>query len=608
VNVARPGLSGEATFTLLSLQFLGRTVGLGVPFVQWEQGALITNGSPNLQDLRQVVDGFVGPRTDVTIAGSASTPVARFSAAFDYSDWVVYNQDWFERVHLVPKSEVAFGNIITLEQSDYELFSAYRSATVTWTSATFNNVLPGVELSGVALPIARGPLSSWLDPSSTGNDAGTGLGTLVRYKVSATETGRPVFDGTIDFAFSSGDELSLEVSGTRIIFLPFEYESPLVEELAFLTDVIESLSGKEQRIALRQHPRQSFRVEYALDAEERQRMQVTLTDWMDRTFGFPLWHEAVKLTAAVTAGTTVYQVANADDCDFRVGGLAVVLTDNDVFDVLTIAGATATTITAADASVNAYPRGARLMPLRLARITGAVSGRRFIRNLETFQMEFEVTDNATGALTGSTTGWSSYNGRVLLDDCNAVDGTEIGHQFNRRLYVIDNQTGTVNTRSPWDRSKRSHQKGFVGRSRAEILKLRRLLLSIKGRQKAFYIPTFIEDLTPVATLTIGTSTLDIRNIEYTRFAQSRDPKNLFRITFTDGSTLLREITGSAKISSTVERLTLDATWPATRTVAEVSRIEFYELVRFDTDKFTLTYPRIGLASVQAPVRAVFDDV
>lgn len=608
MNVARPGLSGEANFALASLQFLGRTQGLGFPFAQGESGNLFSGGSPSLQDLRTTTAGALGPRTNVTIAGTTSTPAARFSAAADYSDRVVYNQDWFERVHLLPKTEVAFGNIITLEQADYELFSAYRVATVTWTSATFNNLLPGVELSGLSLPIARGPLASWLDPTSTPNSAGTGLGTLVRYKVSATETGRPVFDGSIDFAFSSGDELALEVSGTRIIFLPFEYESPVVETLAFLTDIIESLNGREQRIALRQHPRQVFRVEYALDAEERQRMQVTLVDWMDRTFGFPLWHEAVKLTAAVSAGATVYQVANADDCDFRVGGLAVVVTDADVFDVLTIVSVTATTVTAADASVNGYPKGARLMPLRLARITGAVSGRRFVRNLETFQVEFEVTDNATGALTGSTSGWSSYNGRVLLDDCNVVNGSEIGHQFNRRMYVIDNQTGTVNVRSPWDRSKRSHQKGFVARSRAEVLKLRRLLLSLRGRQKAFYIPTFIEDLTPVATLTIGTSTLDIRNIEYARFAQSRDPKNLFRITFTDGSTLIREITAAVKISGTVERLTLDTTWPATRPVAEVARIEFYELVRFDTDQFTLTYPRVGLASVQAPVRAVFDDV
>lgn len=609
MNVARPGLLGSAAFDLsASLQFLGRAQGLGVPFEQWESGDLFTDGSPLLYDLAAPTAGALGPRTNVTIAGTTSTPTARFTAPADYSDRVLFNQDWFERVHLKPKTEVAFGNIITLEQEDYELFSAYRSQSITLTAATFNNVTPGIELPSLSLPIARGPLSSFLGPTSTANNTGTGLGTLVRYKVNATETGRPVFDGSIVFSFSSGDEPELLLSGTRIIFLPFEYEAPVTEVLAFLTDVIESLNGQEQRLALRTFPRQLFRVEYALDADERQRMQVTLMDWMDRTCGFPLWHETVKLTAAVSAGATVYQVANADDCDFRVGGLAVVTTDNNTFDVLTITAKTATSITAADPSVNAYAKGARIMPLRLARITGAVSGRRFVRNLETFQVEFEVTDNHTGAPTESTTGWSTYNSRVLLDDCNVVRGTESGHQFNRRLYVIDNQTGTVSVTSPWDRSKRSHQKGFVARNRDEILKLRRLLLALRGKQKAFYIPTFIEDVTPAANITIGSSTLDISNIEYTRFAQSRDPKNLFRITFTDGTNLIREVQSSAKISGTVERLTLNTTWPANRTIAEVSRIEFYELVRFDTDQFSIVYPRIGLATLQAPVRAVFDDV
>lgn len=608
MNVARAGVSGQAAFDLSSLQFLGRTQGLGLPFGQWESGDLFSDGSPTLLDLSNTVDGVAGARTNVPTTGTTSTPTARFTAANDYSDRVVYNQDWFERVHLLPKTEIAFGNIITLEQAEYELFNARRTSSTTLTAATFNGVTPGVELPNLSLPITRGPLSSFLDPATTANNSGTGLGTLVRYKVNATETGRPVFDGTIDFSFSTGDELSLRLSGTRIIFLPFEYEAPVQETLAFLTDIIESLNGQEQRIALRSNPRQTFRVEYALDEVERQRMQVTLMDWMDRTFGFPLWHETVKLTAAVSAGATVYQVANADDCDFRVGGLAVVLTDNNVFDVITISAKTATTITASDPSVNAYAKGSRLMPLRLARITGAVQGRRFVRNLETFQVEFEVTDNATGTLTGSTTGWSTYNSRVLLDDCNVVRGQESGFEFNRRMYVIDNQSGVVNVRSPWDRSKRSHVKGFVARNRDEILKLRRLLISLSGRQKAFYIPTFIEDLTPAANISIGTSTIDISNIEYARFAQSRDPKNLFRITFTDGSSLVREITAATKISSTVERLTLDTTWPANRTIAEVSRIQFYELVRFDTDKLTLTYPRIGLATLQAPVRAVFDDV
>ena len=58
--------------------------------------------------------------------------------------------------------------------------------------------------------------------------------------------------------------------------------------------------------------------------------------------------------------------------------------------------------------------------------------------------------------------------------------------------------------------------------------------------------------------------------------------------------------------STLERLTLDANWPSTKTVAEVDNVQFYELVRFSSDTFQIKYDRVGLAHMQAAVKAVFD--
>ena len=173
--------------------------------------------------------------------------------------------------------------------------------------------------------------------------------------------------------------------------------------------------------------------------------------------------------------------------------------------------------------------------------------------------------------------------------------------------VTSRHSGRVSRSTTWDRNKRSSDKGFVLRNRAEILAFRKAMLSIRGRQTAFYIPTAIEDLTPVAQLTIGTNTMDIENIEYVRFVQSRAPKTIFKITFTDGTSLVRIVQSAAQVTSTVERLTLDTTWPATRSVAEIVRVQFYELARFDADNVVLNYPRIGLADAQLPVVQVFDD-
>ena len=54
-------------------------------------------------------------------------------------------------------------------------------------------------------------------------------------------------------------------------------------------------------------------------------------------------------------------------------------------------------------------------------------------------------------------------------------------------------------------------------------------------------------------------------------------------------------------------MTIDTGWDNSQALNTIVRIEFLELVRMDANKFTLNMPRIGLAHLTAPVRAVFDD-
>ena len=598
-GTAYPGAVGTLAQTTAGL-LTGRTRGM-IPFKQWTQGG---GGSPqgidNLGDTT-----LAGIRSADTEGDGIAGAVAAHPGAYD--DQLGAGADWYDDVHIFPAVAIDFGNIITQAEDEYEIYNAYRETDIDLDVVDASPVQPGILTPEMAATFNIPAGTSALNSSTTGNGAGLGLGTFVKLKVVAETNGLPKFDGDITFTDTgNGETVTLGVSGSRIVLMPMEYEAPLRETLAFLTDIITALDGKEQRIALRKNPRQIFDVTYALDGNDRQRMQSLLMDWTGNVFGFPLWHEKLTLTTAVSAGATVYSVANTADIDLRVGGLAIAFTDSNVFDVLTIASFTATTITATDPSVNAYPAGTTIMPVRAATILNAVSSAREANELEYFRITFEVTDNDTGALSGSAAAYSTYNSRVLFDDCNVVEGQMTG-EYRRRIYRIDNDTGKASRSTTWDRNKRSSDKGFVLRNRAEILAFRKAMLSINGRQTAFYIPTAIEDLTPVAQLTIGTNTMDIENIEYVRFVQSRAPKTIFKITFTDGTSLVRIVQSAAQVTSTVERLTLDTTWPATRSVAEIVRVQFYELARFDADNVVLNYPRIGLADAQLPVVQVFDD-
>ena len=598
---------GEASINLcLDVQtgYIGNASGSWIPWNQWDEG---DGGQPGLHDPFPFLAAG-GPLVPAGGGGGVKPPPTARAGEAEL-DYTSIAEDWFDRVHILPRTKIAFGNIITLIEEDYEIFSAFRDELVILNAIT-NNATPGVDLPTVVPPVLLPSLSSILDPTSTDNSAGAGLGVLVMTKVQALQNGLPSFDTNIDFVFlPPSNSVSLFVSGTRVVFIPMHFGAPAEEVLGFLTDIIESLDGREQRIALRKNPRQKFEVTYALDGNDRQRMQAILFDWMDKTFGLPLWHENVRLTASVPPGTTIYPVSGADDCDFRVGGMAVVFQDNETFDVISIIAKTDNTITASDPSVNGYSAGAYLMPLRIAVIRRVVEGNKSLVNLETFFVEYEVIDNDTGAPAGTTVPgfWTIYNTRVLFKQCNFVDGQTVPVSHSKRVYLIDNMTGRISLSSTWDRGKKAHQKGFSLHSRAEILQFRKLLSGLRGSQKAFYIPSFSDDLTPNTPLLMGAATMDIAAIDYVRFVRNRFPMTIFEIHFTDGSSLLRTIINSATISSSTERLTLDDTWPVGRAVSEVERIEFYDLVRFDTDEFKMSYLRIGNATCVAPVIRVFDD-
>jgi len=517
--------------------------------------------------------------------------------------------DWFEKVHVLPRTTIEFGNIITTVTETYEVYSTFVSTTVTLSSVV-NGAAPGVELPDLTVPRSLLPQSSILDPTSTSNDAGTGLGTIVPARIIALPTGIPTFSAEVEFDFASpSNDVSLFVSGTRIVLITHEYEVGLRERLSFLTDVVgPTLSGQEYRASVRKQPRQSFDPLYSLDDDGRRTMMALVLDWLGQTFGFPLWGEQLRLTAPTIAGATQYQVTGADDVDLRVGGYAAVIQDDLTFDVLRVTAKTSTLITAADPATNGYPIGTRIMPMRTVVALRGARGSRPPVNLGQVQLELLVTDNDTGALAGSATPgfWSTLGGRVILSDPNIIAG-DLRETWERAVYDVDGQTGLVHFESLWDKSRRRHQRTFVLRSRADLMSFRRLLLALGGRQKAFWIPTFADDLVVVDDVSIGGATVDVESIGYVRFVRERHPMRTILVTFTDGSQLTRSILSSATISATVERLTLDSTWPANRTVDEFERVSFVALVRFDADEFTITHERIGLARCEAPLVEVFDD-
>jgi hypothetical protein len=492
-------------------------------------------------------------------------------------------RDWFEKMHVVPRA-IDFGNILSTIQKTFELYCAYRHQNVSLTSFT-NTVDAGTDV--IDLPSL---------PHTIGGQNGIVLTAETKL------TSDPNFAGDLIFGFDVGD-VPLYIEGVRLVLWYFDPEAPIGETLGFVTDVQRGRGGPEKRPSLRKAPTQRFRCKYRLDGQDRRQARMYLMGWQNKLFGLPIHNEQVQLSAEALIGAFTINTSTNSHSDFRVGGQAVVFTSRDLFDVPVIVSKTASSITFATPMQNDYPVGTRVMPVRQGEIEGIVGGDQHPVNLEDFTVVWDVQD--TDVDLADVSAFSSYDGKVLLDNCNPVMRA-VKERFNTRVYILDNKTGNRTRTSLWPNMTRGHVQTFVGRTRQAVWEIRQLLYALRGRQVSFYTLTWSDDLLVTGTLTATSALMDIENIGFSRYAEEQNPMRHIRLTFTDGSVLLREILSSVIVDADTERLTVDSAWPSTKLPSEISRVEFVELVRLDSDQIQITHERPDSARSAIPVVSLID--
>lgn len=497
--------------------------------------------------------------------------------------------DWFEHPHVIARS-YAFGNILTAQNVSLVVFNAYRRTRLAW-SAFANGAGAGVNLLGQpSLPYVIPPLEQ------------------VSMTLQVLTSGNPAVNATLDFTFGDGSFIDIPITLTRVVLIPHIPEGSYEEVLEFLTNVHVHTDETEQRNSPRKNPRQSFAFEYLVqEGAELQRFDNAMFDWHPRLFGVPVWHDQMFLTGAVSIGATTIQVDSTANIDLRVGGLCMLRSSEATFDVLEVASFTSTSITFVAPTVNAYAIvGTTVAPVRLGRILGrSVRGSRRPKGMALRRVQFEVQDNNISI--ASTAAFPSLNSKVLLTDGNVIAGV-LSEALDREVIVLDNDTGAVSQYSMSDRDRRVSTKTFFTAGRLQRWQARQLMHALQGRRVSFYLPTFYEDMTLFSDLISGTNGMEIVNTGYARFVRVRSPWTIIRLVFNNGSApLIRNILTAVETSSAKDTLTVDVNWPSAIPKSTVSRIEFIEKVRWDSDSIRIIHePGFRVSKFTAPVRAVLE--
>lgn len=372
-------------------------------------------------------------------------------------------------------------------------------------------------------------------------------------------------------------------------FLPFPAEAPMKEVLEWKTDVLESYSGKEQRVRVREIPRQTFT--HKIPSSTRtQRLFNAVYDGLASRWAVPVWAEA-QMAGPLSAGS-VSLPADTTQADFRAGGLALVWESPEKWQLVTVASQTATEIEPLLPVAQDYAR-AWVIPVRVCRLISRVE-KSFTGASSVMDIKFEVEDNTL--LTAPTP--AQFLGSDIYYDEGLMFGDSLTDNLMKRMEVLDEDTGVVAFRSPWPHSMTTRPHHVILENRAAAWGFRRWLHRRAGRLNAFWQPSFESDLVVQSSGTILSSLL-VRSDEYLTHGLAR--KHI-AIQTSSGAWYPRTITEAFAGDGGNVELNLDS--PLNIPAESILRVSYLGLKRLDTDRVELSWIGGGVCRTSVRLKEI----
>lgn len=377
----------------------------------------------------------------------------------------------------------------------------------------------------------------------------------------------------------------------------------ILERLSWLTDVMASERGAEQRRSVRRNARRTFEASFLRQFAQRDRLDTFFVGIGATKFMLPLWHEGVKLRDGLDMGAAGVTFDDGEFLlrEFRKGDLVFVNAgDPDNYDVLQVGDTEQNRFSWEIPPPRRWPPGTHIYPMRTARIVETLPQMANISDAKsTASVRFEQIEpySVPEAWGGSFAGeplWRFIPNRV----------EPVNVQYGHKAFTLDNNSGVPITTDHGRYTTANVTMRLTLISRAKAYAFRQFLQAARGMARHFYMPTFMQDIELDGPIAEGSADIRIQNQGFYDYMLRPQPIRLrLSFQFRNGTqTLYRTIenvqplyklnpNGEAAFPLQVvaELLTLDSPLPA-MTQAQLKRISFLCETRFDQDNFEIRHP------------------
>lgn len=540
------------------------------------------DAAPSAEWLGQVIINVFSRDWGATARGEGGTGREQNLGAAP-ADLMGVGFDYFERL-LVNFSTLDVGNVISELNYDVEVQNTYRTDPLTITSITVAGD------SGLSIAPSSTPLD--LQPQET-----------LAFVLTVGVAGPPAISGTVSFITAVRTAV-ISVTGNRIVGLQFVPQRRATESLEWLTDVLRSQKGYEQRHGLRVYPRQKIDYEYFLtDASDVRNMQSLLLGWLGRVFGVPLWWLARPISQDLAVDDQTVLIPNdALESEFRDGGLVLLWQDNggadptfEFLQIQTVNGSPEG-LTLTTGTVNAYDAAKTVVvPVVPAYLeSGADQLTPQAGDVSRFRLSFLSNDNEIDIDTDldisdwSTLAWDNQD-VPILDDDNIMLSNSLQESWSQKIQELDFKTGVFRRFSNEQNARRSTPFVMQADSNAELSRVKKLLYYLRGRLRHVWIPTRRADLELASGSSDLSTTVSVVSDGYAKYVQAYAPFMGLVVERTDGTRDYHRITGSNEENDGTDTLTITPGLDGELTLANVERLEFMMLARLAGDDVTLVH-------------------
>lgn len=527
---------------------------------------------PSNEEAARLSDGYVGASVD------GDGLVGELPRVVSGNIWPAVNDTFYNRI-LIDPSQLDMGNLLSNQARVIKVWNGFLVQKELQGFQRLNDT--GISVTEpVTPPYQMRPLEQ------------------LNYVLSVTTDGPAVIDAKYVWTVD-GVEYSAAVTGRRVVVWPFgpNWSTEVTEILEWLTNILRSFDGSEQRRSIRTKARRTFSYTFQTARHESARAENLLWGWQNRIYALPVWTDKSKLDDDQVQGDTVVSLPTDTYC-FTAGGLAAFFADASSIEVVEIDTVNPGNLVLKRPLEGNWPKGTTVMPVVLGHLPTSVPLARRSSQAVVGVLTFTCDPVSVDPFTPDAAAPVTYNGLEVLQR-QPNWGESLSNDFQYQFDTVDQLTGAIG----WDQTEEfpriQRTYPWLLNGRQQILAFRQMLGRLRGQSKTLYVPTWHDDF--VVTRTIGAADVGISVLdnEFRQMVGTDPTRDRVMIRLKDGTNFYRQIVGiSTDGAYTI--LTIDAPLNREVQVSQVKTVHLLMRSRLAADSITLSWRSGRVAVVNTP--------